>query len=358
MSLHLKNMTANSIIKEDLETIYNSDVDWSKFQNTVVLITGANGFLPAYLVESLLYLNYINPKNNVKVIGLVRNIENAKNRFSEYLEDANLEFVGQDVSDSIFILHKVDYIIHAASQASPKFYGIDPVGTLKANVLGTMNLLEFAKNNDIKSFLYFSSGEVYGELDSEQIPIKENTFGYINPTNVRSCYAESKRMGENICVSYHHQYGVPAKITRPFHTYGPKMRLDDGRVYADFVSDILKEQDICMKSDGSATRAFCYLTDATVGFFKILLNGENGEAYNMGNPNEEYSILELAEALTNIYHEKGLKVIKQLNKENNDYLKSPLSRNSPNIDKINGLKWNPLVSVKEGFRRTIESYKV
>lgn len=357
MNLLLKIMTVNSIIKEDLKAIYNSDIDWSKFFNSTILITGANGFLPAYLVESLLYLNYVNPKNNVKVIGLVRNIENAKNRFFEYLENANLEFVEQDVSDSILISHKVDYIIHAASQASPKFYGIDPVGTLKANVLGTMNLLGFAKNNDIRSFLYFSSGEVYGELDSEQIPIKENTFGYINPTNVRSCYAESKRMGENICVSYHHQYGVPAKIVRPFHTYGPKMKLDDGRVYADFVSNILMEQDICMHSDGSATRAFCYLTDATVGFFKILLNGKNGEAYNVGNPNEEYSIIELAGTLVNLYPEKGLKVIKQLNKENNSYLKSPLKRNSPNIIKISELNWWPLVSTKEGFKRTIESYK-
>ena len=351
-------MTSNNIIKEDLETIYNSDIDWSKFYNSIILITGANGFLPAYLVESLLYLNYVNLKNNVRVIGLVRNIENAKIRFSEYLEDKHLEFIEQDVSDSILISKKVDYIIHAASQASPKFYGIDPVGTLKANVLGTMNLLEVAKNNDIKSFLYFSSGEVYGELDSKQIPTKENIFGYINPTNVRSCYAESKRMGENICVSYHHQYGVSAKIVRPFHTYGPKMKLDDGRVYADFVSDILKEKDICMRSDGSATRSFCYLTDATVGFFKILLDGKNGEAYNMGNPNEEHSISELAKILVNLYPEKGLKVIKKLDKENNNYLKSSLTRNSPNIIKIRELNWYPFVSTKEGFKRTIESYKI
>ena len=351
-------MTSNNIIKEDLETIYNSDIDWSKFYNSTILITGANGFLPAYLVESLLYLNYVNLKNNVRVIVLVRNIENAKIRFSEYLEDKHLEFIEQDVSDSILISKKVDYIIHAASQASPKFYGIDPVGTLKANVLGTMNLLEVAKNNDIKSFLYFSSGEVYGELDSKQIPTKENIFGYINPTNVRSCYAESKRMGENICVSYHHQYGVSAKIVRPFHTYGPKMKLDDGRVYADFVSDILKEKDICMRSDGSATRSFCYLTDATVGFFKILLDGKNGEAYNMGNPNEELSISELAKILVNLYPEKGLKVIKKLDKENNNYLKSSLTRNSPNIIKISELNWYPFVSTKEGFKRTIESYKI
>jgi UDP-glucuronate decarboxylase len=349
-------MTTNLIIKEDLRTIYNSNIDWTQFFNTTTLITGANGFLPAYIVESLLYLNIINPKNNVKVICLVRSIDNARVRFADYEGNSNIEFIVQDVSESLNITKKVDYIIHAASQASPKFYGIDPVGTLKANVLGTINLLNFAKDNQIKSFLYFSSGEVYGELDSEQIPIKENTFGYINPTNVRSCYAESKRMGENICVSYYHQYDVAAKIVRPFHTYGPQMKLNDGRVYADFVSDILNEKNICMKSDGSATRAFCYLTDATVGFFKILLDGKNGEAYNVGNPNEEHSILELAEKLVTLYPEKGLKVIKELKKGDNNYLKSPLKRNSPSIDKINDLGWNPLISVEVGFRRTIESY--
>ena len=350
-------MTTNKIIKEDLQTIYNSDINWSSFYNKTILITGANGFLPAYIVESLLYLNFIDNKNNVKVIGLVRNIQNAKIRFSEYLHDDHLKFIQQDVSDTIELSNNIDFIIHAASQASPKYYGVDPVGTLKANVLGTINLVEFAKKHEIKSFLYFSSGEVYGELKSEQIPVKEDVFGYLNPTNVRSCYSESKRMGENICVSYFHQFNVPAKIVRPFHTYGPGMKLDDGRVYADFVSNVLDGQDICLNSNGLAERAFCYLTDATIGFFKVLLEGENGEAYNIGNPNEEYSILELAEIMISLYPEKKLKVVKRLSQYNNSYLKSTLTRNSSNIDKMNRLNWKPVVSVNDGFKRTIQSYK-
>jgi nucleoside-diphosphate-sugar epimerase len=237
-------LTTNKIIKKDLLDIYNSDINWSSFYNKTILITGANGFLPAYMVESLLYLNFIDNKSNVKVIGLVRNIENAKVRFSEYLKNDHLKFIQHDVSESMELSDNIDFIIHAASQASPKYYGIDPVGTLKANVLGTINLVEFAKKNDIKSFLYFSSGEVYGELKSNQIPVKEDVFGYLNPTDLRSCYSESKRMGENICVSYFHQFNVPTKIVRPFHTYGPGMKLDDGRVYADFVSNVLDEKNI------------------------------------------------------------------------------------------------------------------
>jgi UDP-glucuronate decarboxylase len=349
-------MVLNKIINEDLETIYNSTIDWSKFYNKTILITGANGFLPAYLVETLLYLNFINKVNNVKVVALVRNIENAKNRFKAYSENSNLKFIIQDVTNPIELPVKIDFIIHAASQASPKYYGIDPVGTLSANILGTINLLKLARENKIESFLYFSSSEVYGELDTNQLPISENTFGFVNPTSIRACYAESKRMGENICVSYHHQYGVPTKIVRPFHTYGPGMKLDDGRVYADFVSDILKNKNIYMHSDGSSVRAFCYLTDATIAFIKVLLEGENGEAYNVGNPNEEYSILLLAETLAKLYPRKKIEVIKQIKEENNSYLKSTLSYISPNISKINQLNWFPSVTVKEGFKRTIESF--
>lgn len=350
-------MTSNTIIKEDLRTIFNSDIDWSKFFNKTILISGANGFLPAYLVETLLYLNFVNPSSNVKVVALVRSIGNAKIRFKAYSENPNLIFIVQDVSNPIQLSTKIDFIIHAASQASPKYYGIDPVGTLSANVLGTFNLLKLARENKVESFLFFSSGEVYGELDASQIPIDENTFGYVNPTNVRSCYAESKRIGENICVSYHHQFDVPIKIVRPFHTYGPGMKLDDGRVYADFVSDILKNQNICMHSDGAAVRAFCYLSDATIAFIKVLLEGKNGEAYNVGNPEEEYSVLKLANTLVDLYPKKKLQVIKIVTNNSNNYLKSPLKSNSPNITKIRQLNWRPLVAVQEGFKRTIESYK-
>jgi len=350
-------MTTNKIIKEDLETIFNSDIDWSYFFNKTILISGASGFLPAYIVESLLYLNFINPESNVKVIALVRNLKNAHTRFSDYINNSNLEFLEQDVCEPLLKKIQIDYVIHAASQASPKFYGIDPVGTLSANVLGTINLLNFSKLNNVKSFLYFSSSEVYGELSSSQMPAKEDVFGHLNPTIVRSCYAESKRMGENICVSYHHQFALPVKIVRPFHTYGPGMKLDDGRVYADFVSDILNNKDICMLSDGSTTRAFCYLTDATIGFLKVLTEGNSGEAYNVGNPNEEYSILELAEIIVNIYPERKLKVNKVIKTEDNNYLKSLVNRNSPDISKINShLNWEPRVKSEIGFKRVIDSF--
>ena len=193
-------------------------------------------------------------------------------------------------------------------------------------------------------------------MKPEDIPIKETAYGYLDCTKVRACYGESKRMGENICVSYHAQYGVNSKIVRPFHTYGPGMALDDGRVFADLVANIVRKEDIVLKSDGSAIRPFCYLTDAVLGFLTILIKGENGQAYNMGNPDEEHSILELSNILIDMYKEYGLKIVMTNPDQGNSYLKSPISRNSPNIDKIKQLGWAPKVGVREGFRRTISSF--
>ena len=342
------------ILEEDLEVIASASLPWEDFRNSTVLISGANGFLPAYMVETLLYLNTVR-ELNIKIVGLVRNKEKALVRFSQHKERNDLTFIVQDVCEPINCVDKIDYIVHAASQASPKFYGTDPVGTLSANTLGTYNLLQLARKNDVKSFLYFSSSEVYGQVDDSQIPTKENQYGYLDPTNLRSCYAESKRMGETMCVSWFNQYSVLTKIVRPFHTYGPGLSLDDGRAFADFIANILHDKDIVMKSDGSALRPYCYLADAVQGFFTVLLKGENGQAYNIGNPQCEVSILDLATQLVNLFPEKGLTIVRK-DIRNQGYIKSIVSRNSPDISKIKELGWQPSTSIEDGFRRTIESF--
>jgi len=345
----------SSIVIEDLKYIIDSALPWNEFEGKTVLVAGANGFLPTYIIKTLLYLNKINNHQKTKVIALSRNDERAKTRFIDYLDSEHFELIIQDVCDPINLKQHIDYIIHAASQASPKYYKIDPVGTLNANVLGTNNLLQLASRNNVIGFLYFSSGEVYGEVSENNIPTKEHDFGYIDPTNLRSCYSESKRLGETMCISWFHQYGVPVKIVRPFHTYGPGMSLDDGRVFADFVADIVNRRNIVMKSDGSAIRAFCYLSDATIGFFTVLLKGKNGEAYNVGNSNEEVSILGLADILINLYPEESLKVIRQEG-NSNIYLKSSITRNCPDVSKVNSLGWKPKIKIAEGFKKTIDSF--
>ena len=345
-----------TVPEEDFEFIVNSVSGWEHFEGKTVLIAGANGFLPAYMLETLLYLNDKKPLNRVKVIGMVRDMERGRARFAVRQGRNDLLLIEHDVNKPVSLEGPVDYIIHAASQASPKYFGSDPVGTLAANVLGTHNLLTLAREKRSEGFLFFSSGEVYGRLAEGQIPTKEEWYGYIDPLEVRSCYGESKKMGETMCAAWQHQYGVPAKIVRPFHTYGPGMRLDDGRVFADFVADVVNGRDIVMKSDGSAKRAFCYLSDATAGYFTVLLKGNNGEAYNIGNDRAEATILELANIIVNLAPGGGLKVITAPAREDSSYLKSSISRTCPDISRARALGWEPRYDIKAGFERTLRSF--
>lgn len=343
----------NHILSMDLQEISQSSIiDWKRFKNKTILITGANGMLPSYIVFTLLYQNK-KLNLNLKVIAQVRNISRAKSVFTDFIHDKALILYERDVTLQYNINIKIDFIIHAASQASPKYYNIDPVGTLMANIQGTINILNLAKDNLAESVLFFSSAEIYGEVNKELID--EKSYGYLDPCSIRSCYSESKRMGEQLCVSYNKQYSTHCKIVRPFHTYAPTMKLDDGRVFADFVKNIVEGNNIVLKSNGEAKRAFCYATDATIGFLKILLDGKDGEAYNMGNPTQEISIKDLANTLINLYPERNIKLIFAIN-SNDNVQKSAVKSVLPSIEKLNNLGWEPRINIKEGFSRVI-NYK-
>lgn len=344
------------IVEQDLAKITASSLDWDAFSGATVLITGAAGFLPAYMVETLLYLNRKRFEKPTNIVALVRNEQRARERFRNHLTDANLEILVQNVSEEMTAPRAFDFIIHAASQASPVYYRTDPVGTLAANVQGTWHLLELARQHSSRGFLYFSSGEVYGIVPPGSGDIAENVGGWLDPTDVRSCYGESKRMAETMCVAWAVQHQVPTRIARPFHTYGPGMRLDDGRVFADFVRDILNSGPIVLNSDGSARRSFCYLADATLGFFTVLLKGGSGQAYNVANPAGECSIAELADRLAMVYKQQGVTVERRV-RTNDAYVPSPILSTVPNIEKARSLGWNPEYGIEEGFHRTVESYR-
>lgn len=347
----------NKIIKEDISEILASDlIDWSDFKNKAILITGASGMLPSYMAYTLLELNN-KLKYNIKIFLLVRNKKKAISLFEDYLDDENLEFIIGDVCDPFKIDEKLDYIIHAASQASPKYYGIDPVGTARANIIGTDNLLRMAVEHNVTGFFYFSTGGVYGNLESEDIIIREEMTGKVDPLNVRSCYFESKRMGENLCVDYHYQYNVPVKIVRIFHTLGPTLDITDGRAFSDFCKCVIEGNDIVLRSDGSARRTFLYVTDATIAFFLILLKGEKGTAYNVGSEKEETSMKNLAECLVNEFAEKRISLTFNIDKNSVTYgrMKNPVDRAIPDLSKLKALGWSENKSFLESFRRTIQS---
>ena len=344
----------HQIVEEDLRQITSARLPWGRLSGKTVLITGANGFLPAYMLETLLYLNDT-ANASIRVIALVRNYDKAMRRLGHLAGRSDLTILVQDVCDPYRGPDSVDFVVHAASQASPKFFRTDPVGTFEANVTGTRRMLEVANRAKSEGFLFFSSGEVYGRQQNPSIPTPETSYGYLDPLDIRSCYAEGKRAGESLCACWHAQFGVPAKTVRISHTYGPGMELDDGRVFADFVADIVASRDIVMKSDGSARRPFCYLADATVAFFTVLLLGASGEAYNVGS-DRECSILELAEMLCRLFPERNCRVVRQQRRPDEPYLASTVPGGHFDLSKVRSLGWEPTTSLEEGFMRTIKSY--
>ena len=346
-------MIKNPILEEDLKYITSAQLPWERLKHKTILVTGAAGFLPAYMVETLLYLNEIKAMD-CKVVGLVRNIEKANKRFRNYLTRSDLTLVAGDVSEKQQWDERFDFIIHAASQASPKYYGVDPVGTMTANLLGSMHLLNHAKNMGCEVFLFFSSGDVYGT--PKNIPTSESDYGFIEINDARSCYGESKRAAETLGVCYSKQFGVPYVAVRPSHTYGPGMDLDDGRVFADFVRDVLQEKDLELHSDGSAIRSFCYLSDAVIGYFTVLLSGTIGRSYNVGNPQGATSIKDLAELMSTLGLNGKLNV-KLLGKKPDGYITSPVSVGIPDVSLLNSLNWRPTMLPKEGFNRTLKFFR-
>jgi len=353
----LETLFDNMIIQKDMKEIEESNiVDFRKIMNKTFLITGSTGMLPSYLVYFLIFLNEKNPENNIRIIAQARNPEKVKERFGKYSLKSYFRCILQDVCDKMQLDEPIDYIIHGASLASPQFYGTNPVETLLPNVLGTFHLLELAKAKSVQSFLFFSSGEVYGTVENRD-KISEQDYGYLNPLNIRSCYGESKRMGENMCVSWYHEYQVPAKSIRIHHTYGPTMDIDnDKRVFSEFVANVVHKESIIMKSDGSPIRPFCYITDAVRAFLIVLLDGENGEAYNMGNPDCMISMGDLARELISIKPEYKLTLTLQPRLDGNGYLENKHPNTAAvDIDKIKKLGWEPKISIQEGFRRTVES---
>jgi len=348
-------MYSNKIVQEDLKFIADQNICWDRFRNKCVLVTGATGMLPSYIVFSLLYLNEVFPDINVTVVALARNNEKAKSVFKDVLDNPFFNLIIKDVCETFETKNKVDYIIHGASLASSQYYGIDPVGVMLPNILGTYNLLEMAKKHEVEGFLFFSSNEIYGKVTETSI-ITEETCGTSDLLNIRNCYPESKRMGELMCTAWSLQHKVPAKSVRISHTYGPMMDVkNDKRVFSSFVSDIINGRDIEIKSSGMAKRTFCYIADAVSAFLIILLNGEYGQAYNMCG-DDFITINQLAKTLVDLVPNKKLKVICTERDDNEVYIENKDASTIPTSNaKLKNLGWAPKYSVSSGFLRTINA---
>lgn len=345
----------SNIISQDINNIIIDELPWEKFSGSKIVITGASGLIGSYLTRALLSLHTSGKvQQPIQVVGIVRNIAKAKNRFADLDEDINLTFIECNLCNPENLKVDADWFIHAASHASPKHYNIDPIGTLAPNVIGTYHLLKLAQAAGAKSFVFISSGEIYGDVGMDT-DLTEKNYGTIDPSLIRSSYAESKRMGENICISWMHQFGLPIHIIRPFNTYGPGLDLKDGRVFVDFAADVITGRDIHIKGDGISRRSFCYISDAIRGIFHVILRGDAGESYNVANPDGDLSILELANLMANIFPEKNLQ-IRQDNANKNKNLSNQFKKILPDVKKLERLGWKAKISSTEGFKRMVNSY--
>jgi len=248
-----------------------------------------------------------------------------------------------------------DFIIHAASIASPIYYRIYPLETMDANVIGLRNLLDFVAKNPCESLLFFSTSEIYGDPAQDAIPTKETYRGNVSCTGPRACYDESKRYGETLCITFAQQFKVPVKIARPFNNYGPGLKMTDKRVLPDFFNDILSDRNITLLSDGKATRTFCYISDAITGYLQILLSNYDGESFNIGTENPEISMLELAKMVIKLTG-KNLEVIYEKSNDSKYLIDNP-QRRCPDIEKARTLlNYSPKISLDEGLSRTLNYY--
>lgn len=286
----------SKIIAEDVKTIVeNLGKDVHRFSGKTVLLTGSAGFLGRYFTAVFSYLNQHVLAEPCRLLALDNFITGIKHADFDFRDDRNIIEVWGDVTQKLPVREDISFIIHGAGIASPVHYREYPLETIDAAVAGTKNLLELALHNTkLEGFLHFSSSEIYGDPDPSAVPTPETYHGYVSSVGPRACYDESKRLGETLATIYHERFNVPTRIVRPFNVFGPGMMYTDKRVVPMFAYKAMNGEEIPVHGDGLQTRTFCYITDAITGFLKILLLGTPGQAYNLGNDDNELSMIDLA----------------------------------------------------------------
>lgn len=335
----------SELIEEDIGILIgNLSKLESKISGKTFLVSGGAGFLGSWLCEVL-------EAFNSRIICVDNMISGSEINVS-HLKKECFQLIPKDVS-KFETDEKVDYIVHMACLASPPLYQKHPIETLDTSVLGTRNMLEIARRNDVEGFLFTSTSEIYG--DADVIPTPEDYWGNVNPIGPRSIYDEGKRVAETYCVSYFQKYGLPVKITRIFNTYGPRLDVKStsqyGRVIVKFISQALGGEPITVYGDGSQTRSFCYITDLIEGLLKLLLKPNfSGEVVNLGN-DEETSILNLAKLIIKLSKSQSKIVFQPLPKDDPKRRKPDLSK----AERLLG--WEPKVNLDQGLTKTIRWFK-
>ncbi len=341
-----------SIVKQDIKRIASSDISWDKLDGKTVLVTGATGFIGSYIISALMQ-RVIDTGADIRVLAMVRDENRAREKFADYMHLGRIDFVIGDVKNPVDTDKRADFVIHCASNAAPDLYASDPVGTMEINLFGTSNLLKYAKDCRAEKFLYVSTIEVYGKTENLDT-IGEEDFGYISSSNVRSCYPESKKCCENLTICYGKQYDMNVSIGRLSYIYGAGMSKTDAKVCALFARKVAAGENIVLKSTGEQLRSYTYVSDAITGLLTVLLDGENGEAYNIASSKSRITIVDMARKYCSLFPEKGSEVQFDLP---NDYEKGAFSFIANAVldsAKLEALGWDAEVSLDDGLRYAVE----
>ena len=343
----------NIIVEQDLNTIAEAIKKEAKLlEGKTVLITGGSGFIGSYMVAAIDMLNRKYLAKPCRVISLDIYItgQSSRTNLIKEIDSEHIRYIKHDVRTPIELDGPVDYIISAAGVASPVYYKRYPIETIEGTIFGIKNALEMARQKGVSGLLYFSSSEIYGDPDPNFIPTPETYKGNVSSIGERSCYDESKRIGETMCRAFFTVHKVPVRIVRPFNVYGPGMKSTDYRVIPTMLSRGLHGSELTVHDKGSQTRTFCYITDAVTGFFKVLLKGRDGEVYNVGNDAEEINMLALAEKIAETVF--GGKARVKLISYPDNYPQDEPRRRCPDLSKIKKeLGYMQKISLKEGLQR-------
>ena len=334
--------------KDDIQKAATTNLPWHKLQGCNILVTGATGLIGSCLVEVLMS----HPGKDYTVYASGRNEQRARERFEKFIIDKTLPCLKHDVTNPLEGNVCFDYIVHAASNASPNFFTSKPVEIIMSNINGVSNLINYGLRHGMRRLLFVSTGEVYGEGDGRVFT--EDYSGYVNPLSPRSCYPQSKRAAEALCMAYAQEYGADTVIARPSHTYGPYFTESDNRVYAQFIRNVLQGDDIIMKSTGEQFRSWCYVVDCVTALLHILLKGKTQQAYNIADNSSNISIRELAEIIAK---EAGKKVTLQLPDDQEKTGYNPVTRSVFSTEKTEALGWNIDGDMRSKLASTINAIR-
>lgn len=358
---------SDEVVGRDTESICRRLGDeFAQMAGSRLLITGGAGFLGYYFVHAVHHHNLNSAESEWISLTVFDSYVRGMPVWTKELDgDCGVAFRAFDLAAPLpDDMGDFEYVIHAASIASPNYYRQRPIETMDSNVNGLRALLDrFHRQQQagepVGGFLFMSSSEIYGDPDPASIPTPESYRGLVSCTGPRACYDEAKRYGETLCVNFAQQYGLPIRAARPFNNYGPGLKITDRRVLPDFARDIFADRDVSLLSDGTPMRTFCYVSDAVVGYYKALVRGGVGEAYNIGTETPEISMADVAEKMvaisSDLFGYRGSVTL--ATSADPDYLRDNPNRRCPDISKARSeLGYEPSVTLDEGLERLLVWY--